>query len=1112
MTIRGLGGTPGQHAYAHAPATSGTIKKWLMRINVTVFVVAALALQVQAKTGAAQDKITIHERGVPLEKVLDQVQRQTGISYTAQNQDLDLGHPVTVWVDKASLKEVLDAAFKDQPVTYQLLDRMIVVRKKAVVTEVAPGPTAGEISGVVLNESGQPLSGASVTVKATGKIVLTDERGEFKLTGVPVNSVLTVTYVGYAGKLVPVKQGERMEIRLAQAVNQLDQVQIVAYGSTSQRLNVGDVSTVSSKTIAESPVSNPLAAIEGRVPGIFITQNTGAPDGSFTVQMRGKNSMQNGTDPLYVVDGVPYASELLSNLNVVGKSGSPFNFLNPSDIESVSILKDADATAIYGSRAANGVVLITTKKGKIGAARIDINAYAGSAAVDHMLPVLNREQYLAMRREAFKNDNATPTITNAPDLMLWDTTRSTDWQKQLIGGTAQYQDAQASVSGGNFNTQYLIGGGYHRETTVMPENGVDQKMSAHFSISSATPNRKFTMQLTGNYVVDDNTIQPADLTSTAAGLPPDAPNPFNADGSLNWAPPTPGSAGSWSNPYALLKQSYKGITNNLVGNAIASYEFLPGLILKSSFGYTNMQTNETVLGPLAAFDPGTNPSSGTSQFNTATIQSWIVEPQVTYKIALGKGVLSALVGTTFQQNTSNELWQFATGFTNDALLQDIQAATSVTVRSESYAQYSYDAVFGRVNYDWADKYILNLNARRDGSSRFGPSNQFANFYSVGGAWVFSKEKFFERKTAGLSFGKLRASYGTTGNDQIGDYKYLDLYTSTTYPYQNQQGLYPSTIYNPYLGWEETRKFEAGLELGFINDRVMLNANYYRNRSSDEIIAYPLSYVTGFNSITSNLAAKVQNSGAELTLNTTNIKSKNVTWSTAINLTVPKNKLLSFPGLATSPYATAYVIGQPITITKVYNLQGVNDSTGIFEFASAKGTPTTSPSSLTDRTVIENTAPKFYGGFQNTVQYKGFEIDILFQFVKQTGQPHLWTTLPGYKGLNQPVGVLDRWTQIGDNAKYQKFSQKVSTVYLGYLSATTSNLNYSDASFIRLKNVALSWELPRAWQQKLHFANARLYVQGQNLVRFTKYVGFDPESQGTAMPLLRVITGGFQLTL
>ena len=1096
------------------PLRAGLPTKILLVMRLTTLFMLAACLEVQAH-GYSQGKFTFSEKDAPLPKVFQAIERQSDYHFFYDYPIFDQAPKVSLAVKNASLEQVLDACFKDQPFTYSVEGKLILVKRK-VVPEAKPAGTPPsvipEFKGRVTNEAGEPLQGATVGVQNSKMGTFTDETGAFTLKNLSSDAVLEISFTGYQKTLLRLTGSNSLSVVMKVATNSLDQVQIIAYGTTTQRLNVGNVSTVSAKDIAQAPVSNPLAAIEGRVPGMFITQNTGAPDGSFTVQIRGKNSMQNGTDPLYVIDGVPYASELLTNLNVVGKSGSPFNFLNPSDIESISVLKDADATAIYGSRGASGVVLITTKKGKSGAGKIDITTYGGTGVVEHMLPELNREQYLTMRREAFHNDNVTPTIANAPDLMLWDTTRGTDWQKKLIGGAAQYRDVQASISGGNLNTQYLLGGGYHRETTVTPDDGADQKLSAHFNINTSTPNRRFTLQLSGNYIVDENTIM-VDMTNAAATLPPDAPAPFNTDGSLNWAPPTPGAAGSWTNPYSYLRQPYKGTTNNLVSNALASYEFLPGLILKSSFGYTNMQTNEVALGPLASFDPGTNQTSGNSQFNTATIQSWVIEPQLTYKLKLAKGVLSALAGGTLQQNTSNELWQYATGFTNDALLQDIQAATSVTTSSQTFAQYKYDAIFGRINYNWADKYIIDINARRDGSSRFGPSNQFADFYSAGGAWIFSKEKLIEHNLPGLSFGKLRASYGTTGNDQIGDYKFLDLYTGTQYPYQNQQGLYPSTIYNPYLAWEVTRKLEAGLELGFLKDRIMLNASYYRNRSSNQLVSYPLSDVTGFTTITSNLAATVQNTGVELSLTTTNIKSRNVIWSTTANLSIPKNKLISFPGLATSPYAATYVVGKPITITKVYHLKGVNDSTGIFQFVSSKGTLTTAPNTLTDRTVIENTAPKFYGGLENSIQYKGFELDFLFQFVRQTGIPYLWKTLPGYKNVNQPTGVLDRWTAIGSNSKYEKFTEQASTAYLGYVYATSSNFGYSDASFIRMKNVALSWEVPTSWQQKLHIAGGRLYIHGQNLLRFTRYNGFDPESQGGAsMPLLRVLTGGFQLTL
>ncbi|MEJ0080934.1 MAG: hypothetical protein WDM78_08305 [Puia sp.] len=431
-------------------------------------------------------------------------------------------------------------------------------------------------------------------------------------------------------------------------------------------------------------------------------------------------------------------------------------------------------------------------------------------------------------------------------------------------------------------------------------------------------------------------------------------------------------------------------------------------------------------------------------------------------------------------------------------------------------KYKYEAVFGRINYNWEDKYLINLTGRRDGSSRFGSGKQFGNFGAIGAAWIFSNENFIQKNFDFLSFGKIRGSYGTTGNDGIPDYQYLDLYSVTYTPYGGIHGLSPTNLANPSLVWEIDKKLEGGLELGFLKDRIFITANYFRNRSGNQLVVTPVSFVTGFNSIQENLPALVQNSGTEWTLKTINVKSKNFNWSSSINLTIARNKLISFPNLANSTYSNTLVIGQPINILKLYHSLGVNDTTGIYQFASSQGAPTYTPDPIKDVTSFVNRTPKYYGGFQNSLRYKRITLDFFFQFVKQIGQNLLgaYYSLPGGES-NMPVAFLNRWQKPGDKAIYQQFSQTfsyASPVYQALQYAHRSDFAYSDASYIRLKNIAISWQLPDEFRNKLGLQNARIYLQAQNLFTITHYQGIDPESQGLGLPPLRVVTAGIQITL
>ena len=1081
----------------------------------------------------AQQKFSLSVKNEPLEKVFARIEKQTSYTFFYDVEIFKNAKKVTVNVKDATLTEELAACLKDEGLDFKIVNNTISIVKKKEPTPALPNTDniVPEIRGRVTDSLGNPLAGATVLVKGSGIGTSTDNKGNFMLSGVNENAVLLISFTGYSNKQIRVTGNNTLNISLNKSVSPLDEIQVIAYGTTSKRLNTGDVSSVKAEVIEQQPVSNPLLALEGRVPGMQITQSNGLPGTAVRVQIRGQNSIFNGNEPLYIIDGVPYTStNYLTSINyVLGTSnstaasgqiiaGSPLSYINPADIESMDILKDADATAIYGTRGANGVVLITTKKGKAGQTKIDINLQNGWGKVADKMKLLNTPEYLEMRNEAFKNDGTTPNPNADFDLTLWDTTRQTDWQKELLGGTAQFTQLEATASGGNANTQFLIGAGYNKQTTVFPGDFNDIKSSVHFSINNVSPNQRFRIQLSGMYIVDDNHLSAFDLTSQALTLSPDAPAMYNPDGTINWENDAAGVS-TWPvyNPAAMLLTKYNNNTDNLVSNAVVSYHIIDGLDIKSSFGYTNTQTNETQTTPLVFFPPSQRPfSQREATYTDNSASSWIIEPQLTYNKNISQGILSVLLGTTFEQNTGNSEVLDATGFNSDLLLNDIKSATSITVLSTVHDIYKYNSVFARLNYNWKEKYLINLTARQDGSSRFGPANQFHNFGAIGAAWIFSKEQFAQKNLSFLSFGKLRGSFGTTGSDQVGDYTFMDLYAPITVgvPYQNTIGFGPTRIFTPDLGWEETKKLEGGLELGFLQDRILFNTAFYQNRSSNQLIGYTLPTIAGFTSVEKNLPAVVQNQGWEFLLTTVNIKLKNFQWTSSINLTINRNKLLS----GTTGLEPVYQekVGHSLSSVFVYNFLGVDPFTGLYQVANGEGKPTSTPNTQ-DANVLINTDPKYYGGFENSFTYKGFQFDILFQFKNQPyARNYLYTNIPGSFtgsfGGNEPVDILNRWQQPGDVKPFQRFSQNAST-FPTWNNAQQSSQVYSNASYIRLKNIALSWQLPQPWQRNLHLQNARLYIHAQNILTITNYQGLDPETTGsTGLPPLKVLTVGIQMTL
>jgi TonB-dependent starch-binding outer membrane protein SusC len=1110
----------------------------IMRLTAIFLFAAGLSA---SATGSAQ-RLTLSEKDAPIGKVFKDIRQQTGYEFLYTDEMLTGTVPVTFDLKDADLQAALAACFKGQPLAFTINEKTVVVKPKPAapieINQLTP-PSNNDIHGRVTDSLGNPLVGASVTVKGGRRGTQTDEKGEFVLKGIGDDATIVISFSGFASRTLKFGDLKGVNVVLSRSNSQLDQVQVIAYGTTTERLSVGNVTSIKGDDIAKQPVSNPLLALEGNVPGLFITQSSGLSGTGVTARVQGQNSINNGSDPFYVVDGVPYLSQLPStgvDAAILGTgssggllnggsygAGSPFSYINPSDIESIEVLKDADATAIYGSRAANGAILITTKKGKIGQTKFDFDVHQGAGRVTRELKMLNTAQYLEMRHEAFNNDGLTPGATDY-DLTQWDTTRYTNWQKALIGNTSQYSNINGSVSGGNSSVQYLISGTWHRETTVFPGDFSDQKGSMHFTITSASANQKLHILFSGNYLIDDNRLPNNDLTQWAILTEPDAPPLRNPDGTLNWAVNGAGVS-SLNNPLQFLSNIYKNKTTNLISNAVISYEIFPKLTLRSSFGYTNTQTNDFNGTPLVSINP-TYLQYGfqrTALYGDRNLNSWIIEPQANYKRNVGKGKLDVLIGSTFLQNNTSVSSIEGQGYNSDRVLENITSASSIFPVVSTISVYKYSAVFGRINYNWSDKYIVDVTTRRDGSSRFGSQNQFHDFASVGAAWIFSQEEMLRVVPSFLSFGKLRGSYGTTGNDQIGDYTYLNLYSpiNSSVPYQGLNGLGPNSLPNPYLQWEETRKLQLGIDLGFLKDRILINTTYVRNRSSNQLLGYLLPATTGFSGITENFPATIQNKSLELAINTINIKRRRFTWSSSFNFTIPRNKVIAFPNISSTPYAYPYngvVIGQPLGVKPVYRFLGVDPGTGLYEFSDGKGGKTFGPD--TAQTVTQNefisTLPKLYGGFSNSVSYQGFQLDILFQFVKQVGPNVLFFNsnqfpgvfAPGYS--NQPVTVLNRWEKTGDIAAVHKFStQSDQNSY----DAIGSDYYYSDASYIRLKNLALSYQLPNAWIRKAHMLSCRVYVQGQNLLTLTHYKGMDPENQSTtSLPPLRVITGGINIGL
>lgn len=1043
---------------------------------------------------AQSPAVTLNETDAPLKKVFQDIARQTGFEFVASSAVLNASKPITIHVRGQLLSQVLDQLFNDQPLQYQVRDKIIVVTFREKPGNPKYSNADQKIDGVVTDEQGDPLPGATIKIKGTSLGTTSGTDGSFSFRTSVVNPVLVITFIGYAPTEYAISSRDQYPLKIAIKTQSsaLNQVQVIGYGTTTKRFNTGSTGTITARDIERQPVSNPLAALQGQVSGVLVQTQNGLPGGGIKVQIRGQGSLASGTDPLYIVDGVPFLSTAIAgNTAVSGANGaiSPLSIINPDDIAGIAILKDADATAIYGSRAANGVVLITTKKGSPGKDQVTFDFSEGISKISRLdNQVLSLAQYLKLRREAYANDGISPDIYSAPDLLLWDTTKSTNWQKYFYGGTAHVTTIRTSLSGGDQFNNYLLSFNYRNEGTILPGDEHYLKGGGFFNFQHLSRNKKFNFALSVSYDKDDNKTLYA-LNNQAYTLPPDLPV-YNPDGTFNW---------DYDNPVAALAAKQESKTNYLNVNNLYAYRIAGDLDARVSLGYNSYQLDQVATIPVQAINPAFDPVP-TAYFGNNSSQKYIVEPQLNYKKHFWKGAVNALIGSTYQRQLNTGTLVMGQGVSNPALLGNYGAATTLTNQTNSYTLYQYASFFSRINYNLLDKYILDINFRRDGSSRFGPNRQFGNFYAIGAAWLFTEEGFFKKALPWLSFGKLRGSFGTTGNDQISDYQYLASY-GTGPVYGGSATLSPARVANPDYSWETTRKYEGALELGFLSDRILVGVNYFDHISKNQLIQYKLPLLSGFASYQANFPAVIQNNGWEFDLNATMIKGKSVTWKSSVNATIPHNVLKRFPGIESSSYANTYRVGQDLSLVKGYQLIGIDPQTGQAVIKDQNGDGVISVPA--DVVVLGKTSPDLFGGWSNTLVYKNVEISFIAEFMKRR-YPQPKAQL-GAIPSNDPTFVLNRWEKPGDITTIPRASVTLS-------AAQYNSTRLTDASYIRLKNVGLSYNFPGPLLQRLGISNLKLYVNAENLLVIANKERFDPEISGTGISPMKTIVFGLKTTL
>jgi len=983
----------------------------------------------------------------------------------------------------------------------------------ALVPSLAAAQSTASISGIVADSAtGRPIPSVQVLVVGTSRGAVTDDVGRYTIRGLGAGSVVVRTQrIGYApvSRTVTLVDGETAQANfsLAAVARVLAEVVTVGYGTDTRASVSNAVTTVTGELLASSPVAGVDQALQGKAAGVQVTQNAGNPGNGITVRVRGAASLTASNQPLFVVDGVPINNESISQLDVGGQDITGVTTLNPDEIESITVLKDAAAAAIYGSRGSNGVIMVTTKRGRSGAPVVDINSYTGVQDVAKQWDMLNGKEYVMYKNEASKNDGGNPFRYGVPGV---DDTINTDWQKAIFR-TAPISNVTVGASGGTDRIQYFASGSYFDQTGVVIATGY-KRAGGRINLDFAATNK---LQLKTSIGVtredwtrseNDNTIEGV-VTNAIA----DAPNQpvKRLDGAYT------GNELAYPNPVAIaLLSSINSRQLRTIGNVEAIYNILPSLKLTGRGGVDigNLRDlrweSPNVEGTYAASVDGVG-RQGNNTFNRYVVEgfaNWDVMPW----FASHSQTLNLTAGTSAEWNGREFDYLRGEGFASEGFRYP-GAATRITVYDGGWTGNNLASFFGRANYALMDRYLIQASVRTDGSSRFGANNRWGTFPAVSVGWKVSDEPALGGMFRGNTL-KLRGSLGTTGNQALPeDFGSLERYARANYA--DVIGLGQVSLANPDLRWESTREWDGGFDLTLWDDRISLISDYYSKLTSNLLVNRPISGTSGQTTLLSNVGS-IENKGVEAQITTRNFVSGSTdgfNWTTDLNIAANRNKVVSLYNdepFSTGQYSINRVqVGHPLSEYYTYRFLGVDPATGDAQYS-------------TDQEFVGTPHPKYQGGFTSDMSWMGFDLHGFVQFSQGNqifNAIRVFADDGGRYLDNKFRDVLRRWQNPGDITDQPRASRNGSS---GALQVSSRYLE--DGSYVRLGDLTLGYNVPKGWVRSAGLANGKIYVSGHNLHTWTKYKGYSPDvnSSGSntntslggefyAYPIARSVTFGFK---
>ncbi|MBW6497853.1 MAG: TonB-dependent receptor [Bacteroidales bacterium] len=1000
-----------------------------------------------------------------MEKIFQMIEKSTGYEFFFHHDRLDVSRKMNIKVVNQNVDVVLNQLLQDTGNSFRIVGNYILITANDEVNNSSNSfAQTRTITGRIIDIYGDPLPGVTIVIKGTTQGTVTNFDGFYSLSGVTDETVLVISFIGMLTEEVKVGNQSRIDISLNYDLLGLDEVVVIGYG-TQRRGNITSaVAVISEDAFTSRPNSQFGNLIQGKAAGVQVLAPSGKPSAGFNIRIRGTSSISAGSEPLYVVDGMPTTDT---------------RAINPADIENITILKDAASAAIYGAQGANGVVLITTRRGKEGAPRFELSSYVGFSSVWRTLEVLNSEQYRDLMTELGRNTNW--SLYNA----------NTDWQNEIFK-MGMSQNYQFSVSGRNDQTGYYLSAGWVEQEGAVRSSSMDrfnfkmnldQKVNEWLTFGS-------NISYSDYFDVDVNDNQAVNQGGVILGMLSTPPNIgiYNEDGTFTSNP-----FQDWENPVSSTDGSERGYkSRRLLGNIFSEVNLFPDLQWRTNLGIEHSNSAYSYF--LDPFRTSYGRArQGISQYNTDNYNFWILENLLTYSRTFNEHSFSAMGGAVLQKSQWENSAIERIGFASDAIITPNAGAT-IQNATASKAEKANASLISRFNYDYASRYLLTANFRVDGSSSFGPGNRWGYFPSFSAGWRISDEEFMPEWDF-LTDLKIRAGWGMVGNDNIPGYAFLGrVGVGANYPIGGVilPGTYPASIENRNLKWEATEQTNIGMDFTFFEARLLFSADAYIKNTSDLLLFINLPHLTGFSNGLLNVG-KLENRGIEFEISSRNF-TRDFIWNTDFNISFNRNKVIdvvgqeiiggSVAGRGDVSYSRE---GEPLGLFYGYIAGGVDPATGMMYYINQDGESVFNPTPE-DRTIIGDPNPDFLFGLSNSFAYRNFDLSVFVQ--GSYGNDIFNATRIETEGMldakNQSRTVLNRWRAPGQETDIPR------AVADNTDNSILSTRFVEDGSYLRVKSITLGYELPSSVIQKLNIKNLRFHVSAENLLTFTNYSGYDPE--------------------